>query len=79
MGPAPLGGSCEGGKVSTHYEAPSLVGTGGGELRSLRGEGSNSGVEGKWRESRTEDRCQPALTSLRRLSACLLGWVGAGY
>ena len=28
-GPSPLGGSCEGGKVSTHYEAPSLAGTEG--------------------------------------------------
>ena len=28
MGPAPLGGSCEGGKVSTHEGAPSLAGTG---------------------------------------------------
>ena len=27
VGPAPLGGSCEGGKVSTHQEAPSLVET----------------------------------------------------
>ena len=30
MGPEPLGGSCEGGKVSTHYVAPSLADTGGG-------------------------------------------------
>ena len=29
-GPAPLGGSCEGGKVSTRYEAPSLAETEGG-------------------------------------------------
>ena len=29
MAPSPLGGSCEGGKVSTHYEAPSLAGTEG--------------------------------------------------
>ena len=28
-GPAPMGGSCEGGKVSTHEEAPSLVEMGG--------------------------------------------------
>ena len=32
----------------------------------------------KQRDSRTEDRCQPALTSPRRLSAQLLGRVGAG-
>ena len=31
MGPAPLGVSCEGGKVSTHLEAPSETGGGGGE------------------------------------------------
>ena len=30
MGPAPVGGSCEGGKVSTHQEAPSRVEMGGG-------------------------------------------------
>ena len=29
-GPEPRGRSYEGGKVSTHYEAPSLAGTGGG-------------------------------------------------
>ena len=32
----------------------------------------------KWRDSCTEDRCRPALTSLRGLSAHPLGWVGAG-
>ena len=31
MGPEPLGGSCEGGKVSTHYEAPKLVEMAGGQ------------------------------------------------
>ena len=49
-GPVPLGGSCEGGKVSTHYEAPSLVETGGwagGKLRSHGGERSHRGAEGK--------------------------------
>ena len=30
MVPAPLGGSCEGGKVTIHKEAPSLAETGGG-------------------------------------------------
>ena len=51
MGPAPLGGSCEEGRVSTHYEAPSLVekgsGWGGGKLQSHGGECSNKGAEGK--------------------------------
>ena len=48
-GPAPLGGSCEGGKVSTHKQAPSLAetGVGGGELQSHGGEHSNWGAEGK--------------------------------
>ena len=32
----------------------------------------------KWRDSRTEDRCRPALTRLRGLSAHPPGWVGAG-
>ena len=27
MGPVPLGGSCEGRKVSVHWEVPSLMGT----------------------------------------------------
>ena len=49
MGPAPLGGSCEGGKVSTHYEAPSLaeMGVAGWKLRSHGGERHNRGAEGK--------------------------------
>ena len=48
-GPAPLGGSCEGGKVSTHSEDPSLAetGGGGGKLRSHGGESSNRGAKGK--------------------------------
>ena len=47
--PEHLGGSCEGGKVSTHYEAPSLwrQGVAGGKLRSHGGEHSNRGEEGK--------------------------------
>ena len=32
----------------------------------------------KWRDSRTEDRCRPALTSPRGLSAHPPGWAGAG-
>ena len=45
-----MGGSCEGGKVSTHWEAPSqaeTVGGGGGKLRSHGGERSHRGAEGK--------------------------------
>ena len=81
MGPAPQGGSCEGGKVSTHWEAPSLAEIGGGrggKLLSNRGERSNRGAEGKGGRSHTEDQSQPALTSLRGLSAHLPGWVGVG-
>ena len=64
MGPAPLRGSCEEGKVSTHEEAPSWAETtgGGGKLQSHRGECSNRVQKAKWRDYRTEDRCQPALT-----------------
>ena len=46
MGAAPLGGRCEGGKVSTHWEVPSPVGT-ERELWSLGGEHSNKCAEGK--------------------------------
>ena len=79
-GPAPLGGSCEGGKVSTHWEAPSLVETrgGGGELRSHEGERSNRMQRAKRRDSCMEDLSRPALTSLRGLSAHPLRRVGAG-
>ena len=48
--PAPVGGSCEGGKVSTHCEAPSWAETAGGrggKLRSHGGEHSNRCAEGK--------------------------------
>ena len=50
MGPASLGGGCEGGKVSTHQEAPSLAEMGvlgGWKLQSHGGECSNRGAEGK--------------------------------
>ena len=50
MGPAPVGGSCEGGKVSIHLEGPSwaeTVGGGGGKLRSHGGQHSKRGPEGK--------------------------------
>ena len=42
-------------------------------LRSHRGERSNRDAEGKVERFRTEDRCRPALTSLRGLSAHLPG------
>ena len=80
-GPAPLGGSCEGGKVSIHWEAHSLAEMRGGRGGSFRAteESAATGVwRAKRRDSRTEDRCGPALTSPRGLSAHLPGWAGAG-
>ena len=58
-GPAPLGGSSEGGKVSTH-QAPSLVGLGVGWEGSFGAmeESAATGVRRAKRiDSRTEDRC----------------------
>ena len=81
MGPAPLGGSCEGGKVSTHSEAPSLAGTRGGRGVSCGAteDRAATGLQrAKWRDFHTEDQCQPALTSPRGLSAHPPGWAGAG-
>ena len=52
-------------------------GWGGGSFRATK-ESTETEVQGaKWRDSRTEDRCQPARSSLRGLSAHLPGWVGA--
>ena len=45
-GTEPLGGSCERGKVSTHWEVPLLLGT-EGELQRLGREHSKRCVEGK--------------------------------
>ena len=80
-GPALLGESCEGGKVSTHWKPLR-----GRWLREAEGgsfgateESAATGVQrAKRRDSRTEDRCQPALTSPRGLSAHPPGQVGAG-
>ena len=78
MWPAPLGGSCERGKVSTHRKVPSLAG------RSARTEGEFQSPEKtatglrrtKQRETYTNDLCQPALPSLRCLSVgAARGWV----
>ena len=80
MGPAPVGGSCEGGKVSTHQEAPSraeTVGGGGGSFRATEESAATGVRRAKRRDSRTEDPCRPALTSLIGLSAHLPGRAGA--
>ena len=77
MGPVPLGGSCEGGKVSTHYGAPSLVGMGdgwGGKLQSYGGECNNRGAEGK------AERFPPrgSMHSSTRDACLLTCWGGRG-
>ena len=80
-GPAALGGSCEGGKVSTHKEAPSWAETagGGGGTFGATEESAATGVwRAKRRDSRTEDRCRAALTSPRGLSAHPPGRAGLG-
>ena len=65
-GPAPLGGSCEGGKVSTHLEAPSLVkmGVGGGEASEPWRRVQQQGCRGQSREIPAQrigaDRHSPA-------------------
>ena len=48
-GPAPWGGSCEGGNVSTHQEAPSLVETGGwqGEASEPQRRAQQQGCRGQ--------------------------------
>ena len=54
-------------------------GVGGGGSFGAMEESAATGVQrAKWRDSTTEVRCQPALTSLRGLSAHPLGRVGAG-
>ena len=51
MGPAPLGGSCEGGKISTHQEAPSLAEMGGwggrGSFGAMEESTATGGKKGK--------------------------------
>ena len=54
-------------------------GMAGGKLRSHGGERSNREAEGKAERFRTEDRCQPALTSLRGLSAHPLARTSGGW
>ena len=65
-----------------HTRKPhSLAETGGGsggKLRSHGGERRNTGAEGKAERFPHRYQCQPALTSLRGLSAHLLGWAGLG-
>ena len=50
----------------------------GGSFRATEDSTATGVQRAKRRDSRTEDRCRPALTSLTGLSAHLLGWVRAG-
>ena len=62
-------------------DAPSLAETGGGRGGSFRAteDSAATGVQkAKWRDSCIEDQCQPALTSMRGLSAHPPGRAGAG-
>ena len=63
-----------------HLGSPFTGGDGrwaGGSFRATE-ESAATGVQrAKWRDSLTEDQCQPALTSLRGLSAHPPGRVGA--
>ena len=51
---------------------------GGGSLRATEERAVTGVRRAKRRDSRTEDRCKPALTRPRGLSAHPPGWVGAG-
>ena len=54
------------------------VAVGGGSFGATE-ESTATGVQrAKWRDSHTENRCLPALTNLRGLSAHPPGQVGAG-
>ena len=79
-GLAPLGGSCERGKVSTHKEAPSLAetGDGGGKLRSHGGECSNRGAEGKV-ERYPHRGLEPTSTHQSERLVCSPAGVGGGW
>lgn len=77
MGSEPLGGSCEGGKISTRLGKPSLLGTEGGFEASEKSVAT--GVQKAKQSNSSQNQCLPAPSSLRSLSADLLGWVQAGH
>ena len=58
-----------------HWWRQGVVGV---KFQSHGGESSNKGVEGKVERFPHREWCQPALTSLRGLSAHLVGWVVSG-
>ena len=77
MGPAPVGESCEGGKVSTHWEAPSLVEMGGGGGGSLGAteESAATGVQ----KAKQRDSCRGSvLTSTHQPERLVCSPAGAG-
>ena len=76
MEPAPLGGSCK--EKFPHTVKPPHWQGWGGELPSLRGEGSNRGAEGRAERFPHGGWVLPALTSPRGLSAHPPERVGAG-
>ena len=53
-------------------------GGGGGSFGATEESAATEVRRAKRRDSRTEDRCQPTLTSPRGLSAHPSGWAGAG-
>ena len=60
-----------------HWWRWSVVGV-GVSFRATEESAATGVWRAKWRDCCTEDWCHPALTSLRGLSAHLLGRVGAG-
>ena len=77
-GPAPVGGSCEGGKVSTHLRRQRLRVAEGGSFGAAEESAATGVRRAKRRDSRREDRCRAALTSPRGLSAHPPGRAGLG-
>lgn len=73
----PLGRSREGGKISTRLGKPSLLGTEGGFEASEKSVAT--GVQKAKQSNSSQNQCLPAPSSLRSLSADLLGWVQAGH
>ena len=76
-GPAPVGGSCEGGKVSTHFAGGDCGGVEGGSFGAMKESVATGVRRAKQRDSRTEDRRRAALTTPRGLYAHPPGGAGA--
>ena len=81
MGSAPVGGSCEQGKVSTHKESPSREEAacgGGGKLQSHGRGCSNRGAEGKV-ERFPHRGLVPTSTHQPEMLVCSTTGVGRGW